>query len=467
MAKGSADRGIRGKRSRMSEESSQKAKSEQTDFLHHLFVPVYMPAILFATGEGSLIPIVPLTAKALGANLATAGIISGLLMIGVVLGDVPSGFIVNKWGETVAMRIAAVLAIVSAIFCWHATNLAVLAAGVLIIGIASATFNLARHAFLTAWTPPWYRARAMSLLGGTTRIGYFVGPFIASPLIALAGSRSVYWIHVAACIIVLVVLQVTPDPEKLLAANRTRAERRRDGKSMNAAVPSSARRIGISHVTSQGVIESAGAEGGISESSAFMTRLLRFPLIRYFTVLCRMGTAAGILQMMRASRQVILPLWGVQLNISAPHIALIMGVAGAVDLSLFYTSGQIMDRFGRRWAAVPVLVGISIGHLLMPFAQAEWTYVCIAILISVANGLGSGIVMTLGADLASRYAPDNMPGFLSGWRMSTDSGSAIGPLAISGMTALTGLWSAAVLMGSIGLVGAFMMQRFIPRFIGK
>ncbi|MCI2158228.1 MFS transporter [Bifidobacterium crudilactis] len=429
--------------------NDQQAKAEQTDFLHHLFVPVYMPAILFATGEGALIPVVPLTARALGADLATSGIISGLLMIGVVLGDIPSGFAVSRWGETFAMRAAAIIAIISAIVCWKAPNLPILALGVLMIGIASATFNLARHAFLTTWTPPWYRARAMSLLGGTSRIGYFVGPFLASPIIALTGAQSVYWIHVGACIAVLIVLQVMPDPEKALARNRASAE---------------AHRIQLSTPPSTTATSAAPAPGAYARP---LKRAHRLPIITYFPILIRMGSAAGILQMMRASRQVILPLWGVQLGISSPHIALIMGIAGAVDLSLFYTSGQIMDRFGRRWAAVPVLVGISIGHLVMPLATAEWGYILVAIIISTANGLGSGIVMTLGSDLASRYAPDHMPAFLGGWRTSTDSGSALGPLAISGMTAIAGLSSAAVLMGCGGLVGAYLMYRYIPRLVGK
>lgn len=438
------------------EETERVERTRQTDFLRHLFVPVYMPAILFATGEGALIPIVPLTARSLGASIATAGIVSGLLMIGVVIGDIPSGSIVARWGETFAMRAAAIIAIVSAIVCWKAPNLAILAAGVLMIGIASATFNLARHAFLTTWTPPYYRARAMSLLGGTSRIGYFIGPFLASPIIAVAGSPSVYWIHVVACVAVLVALQVMPDPEKVLAKNRATAEAHRERPTAtlerggDAADPST-----------HGQVTAQAAQKGAKQPRH------RLPIITYAPILIRMGTAAGILQMMRASRQVILPLWGVQLNISAPHIALIMGIAGAVDLSLFYTSGQVMDRFGRRWAAVPVLLGISLGHLLMPFATAEWSYIGVAILISVANGLGSGIVMTLGADLASRYAPADMPNFLGGWRMSTDSGSALGPLAISGMTALAGLPAAAVLMGCCGLVGAFLMQRYIPRIVGK
>jgi MFS family permease len=443
----------------MTEVGEKKAQSNQTDFLRHLFVPVYMPAILFATGEGALIPVVPLTATALGANLTGASIVSGLLMIGVVLGDIPSGFAVAKWGETFAMRAAAIIAIVSAIICWKAPNLAVLSVGVLLIGIASATFNLARHAFLTIWTPPWYRARALSLLGGTSRIGYFVGPFLASPVIALLGSRSVYWIHVIACLTVLVVLWLMPDPEQALAENRASAETRRRR--------SSPARAGAVSQRSGTAIGSATSHPQTAAAQHQPKQRRQLSVITYFPILIRIGTAAGILQMMRASRQVILPLWGVQLKIAEPRIALIMGIAGAVDLSLFYTSGQVMDRFGRRWAAVPVLIGISIGHLIMPLATNEWVYIGVAILISIANGLGSGIVMTLGSDLASRYAPTDMPGFLGGWRMATDSGSAIGPLAISAMTAIAGLPAAAVLIGCCGLVGAYMMQRYIPRIVGK
>ncbi|MCH4209974.1 MFS transporter [Bifidobacterium sp.] len=439
-----------------------------------------MPAILFATGEGALIPVVPLTATALGANVAEAGIISGLLMIGVVIGDMPAGIIVARWGETFAMRVAAATAIVSAIICWKAPNLIMLAAGVLMTGIASAAFNLARHTFLTVWTPLWYRARALSLLGGTSRVGYFFGPFLASPVIALAGSRSVYWLHVAACLTVLVVLWMTPDPEELLSKNKALAEVH--NKARVSATPSSTASLTTSPAVSSTVptapthqasptpqadMAADSARDAAKKIGVQKLTHHRLPIVTYFPILIRMGIAAGILQAMRASRQVILPLWGVQLDVSESHIALIMGIAGAVDLSLFYTSGQIMDRFGRRWAAVPVLLGISISHLALPFALNEWGYVAVAILFSIANGLGSGIVMTLGSDLATRYAPDEMPGFLSGWRVFTDSGSAFGPLAISAMTAVSSLSGAAVLMGCCGMVGAFLMQRYIPRLVGK
>lgn len=446
----------------MAHDTGRRAKADQTDFLRHLFVPVYMPAILFATGEGALIPVVPLTATTLGANVAEAGIVSGLLMIGVVLGDMPAGIIVARWGETFAMRVAAVAAIASAIICWKAPNLIVLAIGVLMIGIASAAFNLARHTFLTVWTPLWYRARALSLLGGTSRVGYFFGPFFASPVIALAGSRNVYWLHVVACLTVLIVLWVTPDPEEALSKNKSIAESHYQSSTSTAV--SAADETSASSGSPAAVATTNSSNANAAQNPA---RHGRLPIITYFPILIRMGTAAGILQAMRASRQVILPLWGVQLGVSESHIALIMGIAGAVDLSLFYTSGQIMDRFGRRWAAVPVLLGISVSHLVLPFALNEWEYVAVAILFSMANGLGSGIVMTLGSDLATRYAPYDMPGFLSGWRVFTDSGSAFGPLAISAMTAASNLSGAAVLLGCCGIVGALLMQRYIPRLVGK
>ena len=43
----------------------------------------------------------------------------------------------------------------------------------------------------------------------------------------------------------------------------------------------------------------------------------------------------------------ILPLWAVSIGVSDANTALIIGIAGGLDFALFYTTGQIMDRWGR------------------------------------------------------------------------------------------------------------------------
>jgi MFS family permease len=163
---------------------------------------------------------------------------------------------------------------------------------------------------------------------------------------------------------------------------------------------------------------------------------------------------------------VLLPLWAVSLGVSEANTALIIGLAGAVDFALFYVSGQVMDRFGRIWSAVPSTLGLGLGMLLLAFTHdtpnAVVWFIAAAGILSVANGLGSGILMTLGADLAppGRPAP-----FLGAWRFTGDAGSAAAPLVVAALTGLLSVSFAAGAIGAVGILGAWHLARMIPRYI--
>ena len=81
-------------------------------------------------------------------------------------------------------------------------------------------------------------------------------------------------------------------------------------------------------------------------------------------------------------------------------------MAGLVDFSLFFAGGWVMDRFGRLWTAVPSMVGLGVGHLALAATAflpgTVWWFIGIAMFLSLSNGIGAGILMTLGADLAER-----------------------------------------------------------------
>ena len=62
------------------------------------------------------------------------------------------------------------------------------AVAITVTGVAGAVFSLARQAYLTEAIPLLMRARALSTLGGTFRVGLFIGPFIAAAIVGSGAS---------------------------------------------------------------------------------------------------------------------------------------------------------------------------------------------------------------------------------------------------------------------------------------
>jgi len=72
-------------------------------FVIQIALPALLPTLLFSIGEGAIIPIIPLVASNLGASLAIAGLVAALLLIGELIGNIPSGWLVARIGERPAM----------------------------------------------------------------------------------------------------------------------------------------------------------------------------------------------------------------------------------------------------------------------------------------------------------------------------------------------------------------------------
>jgi len=399
----------------------------------------FLPTLLFSIGEGAIIPIIPIAAGNLGANLAMAGFIASMVMLGELAGDIPSGWVVSRVGERTSMIGAAAVAIVGVVICLLAPNYWVLMGGIFLVGIATAVFALARHAFMTSYVPVRYRARALSTLGGIFRAGWFAGPLIASAVISATGStQSVFWIFAVSCLGSVIVLLALPDPEKMFG-------------------PST--RVTDEH----GARVTEGEEEAEERTHGLFRTIWSFR-----EVLLRMGAGVSLVAAIRSARTVLMPLWAVSIGLSESNTALIIGIAGAVDFALFYASGQIMDRFGRMWSAIPSMLGLGLGFIVLAFSHdlpsnVAW-YIGVSLFLSVANGIGSGIVMTLGADLAPK---DHPAPFLGAWRFSADAGQAAAPLFVSLLTALVSISFASGVMGLFGLVGAGMLARYIPRYVPR
>lgn len=433
--------------------------------LRSIALTAFLPTLLFSVGEGAIIPLIPLVANDLGATLAIAGVIAAMIMFGELVGDIPSGWIVARIGERNSMIYASLVTIGAVIICIVAPNPLVLGLGIFLIGIATAVFALARHAFMTSYVPLVYRARALSTLGGVFRAGWFVGPFLSAALIHLTGStQAAFWVFIVCCVLAVTMLVILPDPTRGLAAP-SNAAAAGAGSAAASAAPTAGTRTDATP-TDAAPTDAVSLDAAPTDAAGPGTAAGLFQTIRARRgVLVRLGTGAALVGAMRASRTVMLPLWAVSIGVSAPDTALIIGIAGGIDFVLFYVSGQIMDRFGRIWSAVPSMIGLGLGHVALAFthdlpSNVGW-FIGVAMFLSLANGIGSGLLMTLGADLAPQRHPAP---FLGAWRFTADFGSAAAPLAVAGITALASLSIASGIIGVFGLFGAVLLGRYIPRF---
>lgn len=119
-----------------------------------------------------------------------------------------------------------------------------------------------------------------------------------------------------------------------------------------------------------------------------------------------------------------------------------------------------MDRFGPASIGIPSMLVLAGAHAVLPLATTVPWVVAVAVLMGIGNGLGAGLVLTMGANAAPR---EGRPAFLAVWRLVSDLGNASGPLAVSAVAAVTSLAAASVAMGGVGALAAVVLWRWAPR----
>ena len=171
-----------------------------------------------------------------------------------------------------------------------------------------------------------------------------------------------------------------------------------------------------------------------------------------------------ILRLVRAARQLILPLWGHFIGLNLAEIGLLMATTAVMEVMVIYAGGVISDKWGRKWAAVPSLALLSLALLLLPYCLTFELLWLFALVIGIANGLGGGIIMTLGADLAPSQ---NRGTFLGIWRLTGDLSGTLSPLLIGWIGGVLALSSASVFSGAIGLLGCLLMSFWVKETLVK
>ncbi|MFW5814610.1 MAG: MFS transporter [Spirochaetota bacterium] len=392
--------------------------------IRRLVLPVYLPMVLLSVGMTAPVAAFPQYLASLGASVAVVGVVLSMRGVGNVVSDLPGGLILGRVRLRIVVQIALLLASAASTVMALVPSVAVIGGLVLLMGTASSVMVTGMMTYVRISVPADLRGRALSLSGGSIRVGALLGPLAGGVLADTFGVPAAIGLRAAAFFAAFVVFTMSPD-RGIGAPGRTRARSREPGQKRAPA-------------------------GGLGLGAQF--RAIGTGLRGRGWALATVGFAILMLQLLRASRNIVLPLWGDELELSATLIGSVMSAGAALELALFIPAGIIMDRAGRK-AAAGLCIGIfSLGVFALSLAGSVPLFVFASLLIGLGNGFGSGINMTIGTDLAPSSAVSE---FLGLWRLFGDVGVSAGPAIVGSIASAGGLPVAIVataLFGASGLV---------------
>jgi MFS family permease len=378
-----------------------------------LVLPVYVPTALLAFGQGLLLPTLPAYARSFDVSFAWASVVLAAAGIGTLLADVPAGILLGRLGLKPTMLIGAALTALATIAIGFAHVFPELIAYRLVAGVGTAMWGLSRHAFITEAIAPRERGRAISVFGGINRIGMFSGPAVGGVLGNELGLTAPFFVAGCMGAVALIISGIYVTDTRV----RTHADR------------------GVRWGLVREMVRSNGRD------------------------LASAGVAQTFGQMIRAGRQAIIPFYGeAVLGLNVAEIGTIQSASSTIDMVLFVPAGYLMDTFGRKTAAVPSFAIMAVGMACIPFTDSYFTLMAAAGAIGLGNGLGSGTMMTLGADLAPPGATGE---FLGLWRLIGDTGSASGPLVVGGLTDSLGFEVTSLVLSGIGFAAAAILALLV------
>lgn len=385
-----------------------------------LLLAIYLPSLLIAIAQGMVMLLIPLFALEQGSSWLEAGFIFTLKNIGTLLSSLPGGVAIARIGEKKVMLLGAILI---AIACFSITqwySIAGLGVGLFLFGMGVGLWTLARQSFLSGYCQSNQRGRVMSTVASLQRAGTFLGPLLGGILCQYSDFDSAFFF---AAIIVSV---------SLICVTLTKV---------------------IKHNT------------GKVKSFRKVVSNLPYLIKQNKAVFFNSALFVAMLKLVRGARQLLLPLWGYHIGLSITEIGFAFALSAFIDVVFIYLGGSVADQYGRKWSGGLCLGVLSFALILLPMSTGYTLFCLVAVLAGIGNGLGGGIIMVLGADLAPK---ENRGMFLGAWRLMSDTSGALAPVLVGGIGSLVTLGTASIVSGGLGLLGvAVLLFRMNETLVSK
>jgi MFS family permease len=385
------------------------------------FLSTYLPALVLAIGTGIALPAIPTLAKTYAVSFGMASGIVTAFVLGNVVGTIPSGWLIDRFGNRVVLISAPLITSVTSFAIFFSDDFTELLILRFITGCSAQMWQMARLAAISYGAAPSQRGRLVSWMFGMDSTGRLAGPIIGGFIAASWGPRAPFLIFAAMALIALV-------PTSTFGKDTPR-QSRSDKKAART----------------------------MSLRDVIMPRLVYFG-VALFAGLTRGPLNADLLHLYAAFAY----------NLGPAQIGYLATAASCLSLPIGFTGGWIMDRFGRKRTMVPGFTGVTIAMALLAisaYAHLSLTWYVGLFLLGVATqALTGGSVQTVGADVAPAEARGT---FLGIWRFTGQGGVALGPIMFALVADTVDYGTAFLFTSSCAAVVAFLLIRYVPETGGQ
>jgi MFS transporter, DHA1 family, multidrug resistance protein len=371
-------------------------------------------------GFGAIVAVLALYASSFGVGQSAIGVAIAVYGLARFLVAVPAGQLADRAGRRGVLALGGLVTAAGNLLCAYAPTYALFIGGRFVAGAGASLVLIGGTIVLADITTPANRGRTMAIYQGVFLFAVGVGPVpggLLAERFGLAAPFLVYTIAGAAAAVVA-----------WLAIPETRAG------------------------------HASGAAIAAAELPAFGTQL-RLLTGRIGFVLATLVSFMGAVARTGALFNVIPVLARDRLGLSADRIGVGLAVASLVGLALIYPSGVLVDRFGRKLLIVPATLMSAASMLVFIVAPSYGWFLTACVVWSLATGVSGAAPAAYAADVAP---PGMNAAAMSAFRMLSDAGYVLGPIALGLVADLFGadvaLATAAVLLAA----AAFLFARYAP-----
>ncbi|MSQ28298.1 MAG: MFS transporter [Dehalococcoidia bacterium] len=372
---------------------------------------LYTPALVMALGNGIIAPALPVYVKSFNVSFAVAALAIVLYQAGAFVCAFPTGYLLDKIGRRPILLAGPIILAVTSLLIAFSETFEQLLILRFIGGAAEQMWMMARLAVISDTAATGQRGKQITWMTALNRVGDLGGPAVGGFLAAAFDVRIPFVIYG-----VIVFLAIVPSFFLVKESKPADTDRTKEG-------------------------SGGKSDWGVVLAAVLSAQIMAFLVAQFCANVARMGFQSGTIILYAAYAY----------DAGPQQLGLMASAAGLLSLPIVFSTGPIMDRFGRKKVMVPgfFLVG------MMAFGLAATTiepapfpiFVGMYTLQLTAQSITGGTMQVLGSDLAPETARGR---FFAVWRMIANLASTLGP----GMVAfLSDVASFTVAFGVIGVMG--------------